>query len=339
MSDNIFICKICNKKCSNLKSLSHHLHSKHNLIYQRYFIQYIEPWFHKCPYCNNERKWTHGKFNTTCSSKECIIKSNKDGYINSNHKRKQTCFEKFNCEYPGQSDSILEKKKQTMLSKYGVENPMQSISIKNKIKETMNIKYDVDYAAQSKEIYEKIRKTCQERYGGIGFASDILFEKHKKSCFNKYGAQFPLQNKDICQKQQKFRAKHNIKNIYNNIYFDSKSEMDFYVYCLNRNLNIIYKPEPIEYIDTLNIKHQYFPDFKIENQLYEIKGTHFFDNDGNYRTPWCKGLTEDEYKKVIIRDTAKFQCMKENNVIIILHTEVIELIKNNSALLIERFKL
>lgn len=50
---------------------------------------------------------------------------------------------------------------------------------------------------------------------------------------------------------------------------------------------------------------KYFPDFKINGQLVEIKGDQFFDEKGNLRNPFTKEpLTE------------KMNCMKQNNVII-----------------------
>lgn len=340
MSDNIFICKICNKSCSTLKGLSHHLHFIHNLLYKTYFNTYIEPWFHKCPHCDKERKWSHSNYLVTCGSKLCVIEANKEGYINSNEQRKITCYNKFGCEYPGQSAIVQEKRQQSCIKKYGVSSYTKTEECKEKAIQTNLKKYGVRYPAQNQNIKEKMMHTQKEKYGGIGFASNELFNKHKNYCLNKYGAEFPLQNQTIKIQQQKSRCLNKNNNkYYNNIRFDSNTELLFYKYCLSRNLNIICKPEPIKYIDNLNHSHLYFPDFKINNQLYEIKGSCFFDKNNEYKTPWVKGLTEEEIFIRNIRDMAKYKCMQDNNVIIILDTEVNELIKTNSIDLIKKFLL
>lgn len=330
MSDDIFICKICNTNYSTLKSLSNHLSRTHKIKYKDYFNQYIEPWFHKCPYCNRERLWKHAKYNKTCGNQECLIKSQKDGYANSNIKRKETCLKKFGHEYPAQAQIVQNKMKNTMIERYGVENALQSDSIKNKVKETMIERYGVEYAAQNKDIYEKVRTTQTNLYGGIGFASSELFNKHKLYCLKILGCEFPLQNDIICRQQQHNRIINKTnKYCFNEIKFDSQSELLFYKYCCSNNFNIIIKPEPIKYIDSYNIEHLYFPDFKINNKLYEIKGKHFFNKNNEYQTPWKQGLNENEINKRNSRDEAKYKCMLDNNVIIVLDTEVQLLVEQN----------
>lgn len=62
-----------------------------------------------------------------------------------------------------------------------------------------------------------------------------------------------------------------------------------------------------DFIDRLLVCElcKYFPDFKINGQLVEIKGDQFFDEKGNLRNPFTKELL-----------TEKMNCMKQNNVII-----------------------
>lgn len=56
-------------------------------------------------------------------------------------------------------------------------------------------------------------------------------------------------------------------------------------------------------------EHFYFPDFKIGNELIEIKGDHFFDKNGNFRCPFniLDEKIQNEYK-------AKYECMLNNNI-------------------------
>lgn len=65
-------------------------------------------------------------------------------------------------------------------------------------------------------------------------------------------------------------------------------------------------------------KHIYHPDFLINNQLYEVKGGHFFDGD-KMINPYDRsqdGLYE-----------AKHQCMINNNVIILKENDINKLKK------------
>ena len=66
------ICKICGKEFENRSS---HLRLCHNMSNNEYFDKYIEPNDdHKCPYCENKRKWKAGKYCSTCGSKKCKYK-------------------------------------------------------------------------------------------------------------------------------------------------------------------------------------------------------------------------------------------------------------------------
>lgn len=58
---------------------------------------------------------------------------------------------------------------------------------------------------------------------------------------------------------------------YKGMWCDSRWELAFLIYCLDNKINIIKCNEYFEYI--LNNKtHRYYPDFKINNVYYEIKG-------------------------------------------------------------------
>ena len=54
MTDNIFICKICQKEYKDNRQLSRHIHTVHKITYKDYFDEYLEPNIdHKCPYCES----------------------------------------------------------------------------------------------------------------------------------------------------------------------------------------------------------------------------------------------------------------------------------------------
>lgn len=265
MSDNIFICKICNH---SYKSLGCHIKFSHKISVKEYFDSYIDPEDHKCPFCDNERKFggiAHGYFGT-CGSNLCtrrlvqatIIK--KYGYDKRKESREKTC-----------------------LAKFGVKS-----------------------YAKLEEQHEKAWNTIKEN-GDV----QRIIEKGKSTRLERYGVEFMAQSAH-CRKRPS-------KHIYNGISFFSKNEIAIYKFCETHNLKCRYEPydRKIEYVDALGTKHFYFPDFEIEGKLYEFKGPQFFTKDGKYRTPWKKGLNEDEIAKVDVRDDAKYNCMIDNNVTII----------------------
>ena len=91
-----------------------------------------------------------------------------------------------------------------------------------------------------------------------------------------YGTINPLQNKEILQKTKR-------KLYYNNIFFDSKPELAFYIWLKDHKIRFEYHPSLINYEFNGKI-YKYEPDFKVFNTLIEIKGLHFFEN----RNPNCK---------------------------------------------------
>lgn len=91
---------------------------------------------------------------------------------------------------------------------------------------------------------------------------------------------------------------------YKNEKFDSSWELAVWIYGKENGWDIEREPIYLEYKKG-NKLCKYFPDFKINGQLVEIKGDQFFDEKGNLRNPFTKELL-----------TEKMNCMKQNNVII-----------------------
>lgn len=62
--------------------------------------------------------------------------------------------------------------------------------------------------------------------------------------------------------------------------------------------------------------HKYFPDFLINDKIYEIKGDQFFNENNELIDPYNN--------KVLIE---KFECMMQNNVIILRETDLSPILK------------
>ncbi|MGM9968820.1 MAG: hypothetical protein ACI35S_00320 [Anaeroplasma sp.] len=168
-------------------------------------------------------------------------------------------------------------RKLTMLNKYGAETTLGKNSIiRDKILNKLKTR---DWS----DSIQKRENTCLLKFGEKSISNTEFFKR------NKY-------------KRYKF----------NEIYFDSSWEMAFYVYLKDHNIDFEYQPN-IKFEYNFNNKiHKYHPDFKVNNEIIEIKGEQFFDND-KMINPFDRAQ-DDLYE-------AKHQCMIKNNVIIIKNCE------------------
>jgi hypothetical protein len=111
---------------------------------------------------------------------------------------------------------------------------------KNKTKETVIKKYGVDNISKLDSIKEKIIKSQTEKYGGVGYLSNILKEKAESTNLKRYGSKNPLQSKRIQDKLKNINLEKlkNKCNQYNVVpLFDLNEWSDSYVYrnykCVN----------------------------------------------------------------------------------------------------------
>lgn len=149
----------------------------------------------------------------------------------------------------------------------------------------------------SKEVSNAIRlksrnKTNLERYGTINIGKFGSVE-HRQAILNKYGTD-------------------HIKNIFasytcDNLLFDSFPELCIYLFAKENGWSIEREPIALQYTFN-NTVHKYFPDFLINGELWEIKGKIYYD----------KMLLPDTI------DSAKLQCIKDNNVKLILEEDYLK---------------
>lgn len=252
-------------------------------------------------------------------------------------KSKETCLQKYGCEFSFQSENNRQKSAETMRQKYGCNNIMQTEfmrqkrsidyqsktseqkeQIRHKRKQTMMAQYGVEYYTQSEEMQQKAKSTKLERYGDENYNN---YDAAKKTNLQKYGVEHILQGQDFRLKAEqtmleKYGVAHPAQSLtfncgrknsykYNNVYFDSFPELAVYLYCINNKIKISRADITFEYI--LNeSKHVYKPDFIIDGKLIEIKGDHFFNEDGTMRNPFDS--TQDALYE------AKHQCGLSHNV-------------------------
>ena len=267
--------------------------------------------FPECPMCgkligeNINIKINRG-YTKYCSS-VCAANSNK-----TKEKRKKTTLEKYGVTNINQCQEIKDKKEKYFLNKYNVKTSLQIPSVVKQIEQDNLIKYGVKHYSQTKECQEKIQKTLSSRYGiPITNVRQIpgMSERIKQTSLKKFGVECPFQAESVKNKcRQTWFKKYGVphhtqsyetikktksKYLYDNIYFDSKPELAFYIYCIQEKI-------PIKYHPNLNFKYQYngkchyyFPDFiRLDtNQIIEIKGDHMVDqNTGKWICIWNRSL-------------------------------------------------
>ena len=217
-------------------------------------------------------------------------------------KSMKTMFNKYGVYFALQSEEIKKKCRQTSLRNYGVEYAIQSDEIKQKIKETNLKKYGYEYSSQSPIIRKKFIETLIKRYGVDNPQKSFeIKEKTKRTNIKRYGFENPMQNHKIFIKTLN-------RYSYDGMRFDSSWELAYYIWLKDNNIEFEYQPN-ICFNYTVHGKiHKYYPDFKCGNKVIEIKGNHFFDENGIMRCPYTKDVDRNEKYRI------KQKCMEENDI-------------------------
>ena len=211
-----------------------------------------------------------------------------------------------------QNNPILKEHIQNQLTSYymehyGVTNPMQLSSTVLKSKKTFIEHYGVDNNMKSELGQLEYKKAMQEKYGvDYTWQLSSVQEKSKQTNLNKYGFENAIKNNEIRKKAFDNRTK---SYYYANIHFDSAPELAMYIFLTDNNIKFEYQPDCNFLYEYDNQIHKYFPDFKIGNSFYEIKGDHFLKKDGTWQNPF--NHQQDPLFE------AKHKCALSNNIIIL----------------------
>ena len=238
----------------------------------------------------------------------CLKKYGVDNYNKTDeckNKIKATCLEKYGVDSTNKLDSKKEKIKNINLERYGVENPGLSKIFREKAKQTCLEKYGVEYVFQANTVKEKIKETNIKKYGVESF---LQTESCRNAMVTKnletFGVEYPMQNHDI-------RVANQQKYFYNNINFDSSWELAYYIWLTDNNIEFEYQPNILFEYYINDKRHIYHPDFKVNNELIEIKGNQFFDNDNNLINPYSKEKLVEKQK-----------CMYDNDIKILKYEDL-----------------
>lgn len=302
-------CKICNKKFINYAGLGSHITTMHNISKSDYYLKYINSEIPKCETCGNNTTFINLNkgFSRFCSCK-CANSNN-----NKILKWKLNNIKKYGVDNTSKLENVIEKTKQTCLEKYGYSTNLITPEQKQKTKEKLIEHYGVDSPVKSEIIRNKMKNTCIERYGFTSYSKTEEFKQN------------------ISEFNRTHTFKRTSKYYYNNSWFDSSWELAYYIWLTDNNINFIYHPNVYFEYEYNNKTYKYYPDFLINNELYEIKGDHFFDKDNNYINPFNNKNNTKAF--------LKYQCMLKNNIKILRYKDISFILNKYGKKFLKQFKI
>lgn len=221
-------------------------------------------------------------------------------------------------ENPSFFYDVEQKKKNTRLQSHGDPN----WNNRSKAEKTCLDRYGVAHPIANEDVFNKSMKTRLERYGEGNLTN---YKKIAETCMERYGHRSVWGNPDIhrrcIDKTIELYGSPNpgCKYCFDRLMFDSKPELAYYIWLRNNSIDFTFKPSISFSYEVAGQKHRYFPDFIVEGQVVEIKGDHFFKEDGTMQNPFDH--SQDELYE------AKHQCMIANDVKILCQDEYNEFIR------------
>lgn len=247
-----------------------------------------------------------------------------DENYNNREKSWKTTQEHYNVDNPFQSEEIKSIIKAKMILNHGVDNPMKSPLIRQRAIETNLSIRGVEHALQSKECLEKAHQTMLDRHGvEYALQSETFKQKSKETCKSNCGYEYYTQSPEYHKtKRHKYTSSK-----YPGITFDSKWEIRVYDFLTTNGIKFEYQPNIVFMYEFNNRTWTYHPDFRVGNNVYEIKGDHFFRiNESGHEVminPYRgKGWSDQKYKQSCDKAECKHQCMLRNNVQILRGWEI-----------------
>lgn len=291
-------CYICNRIFTRNNGLAYHLKFTHNTTFKEHYDKFVKTDDEGvCAVCGKPTSW-RGSYYLDCCSNKC-------GTIYSKDKRQATMLKKYGAKTTLESKQLRSKMEQTCEEKFGIKNPG---SFGGTIFEnTIQSKYGV------KSFLSTFTREQRTEFGKFGHTKEAE-EKYKNSMITKYGVEHPSLSEEIFKKMRR-------KYTFDNKTFDSSCELAYYIWLKDHNNDFEYQPNIVFNFNFNNeIKH-YRPDFKVRNEIIELKGLQFFENKDPNGKMLCPYHYENETEEDIIQRNAlyeaKHQCMIANNVKII----------------------
>lgn len=253
-----------------------------------------------------------------------------DPHYNNIEQIKKTNLAIRGVEFPTQDPNVIQLRQQHNLAKYNVKETVQLPKIHDLALSAIFDKYGVKSVMQVPEIREKILSSMTENYGvSCTFLIPGIYNQFKERSLAKYGFEFPSQHPNVKAKIIQTRIEHfgtgaipSKRYFYNNESFDSSSELEFWIYCIDHNIKIERSTKMYQYFVD-GCKKYYNVDFEVEGQEIEIKGDQFFRSDGTMFCPYRnKKWSDQKYNYMNRCYEAKHKCMIANGVKILRSSEL-----------------
>lgn len=256
-------CKICNKNCENLKSLSTHIVLSHKMSSKEYYdLHLLKENESKCIVCNNLTSYRNMRIGylDTCSI-ECrgLNKNIKRDYW----KGKKQSKEMIDKRIQNTNQEIKQRNwEKSNLEKYGVKNPTKLESVRNKIGESHK-----GLKKNRTDDWQKNIINSKRKNGTLNHS-----ETTKVKIKNKINEHYRL-NLD---REKYLTTSNNVKHLsgwYKGLYFRSSLELSFLVRNSHKTfISCEIKKYGIQY--SVNDKSKmYYPDYTDGEFIYEIKPT------------------------------------------------------------------
>ena len=236
--------------------------------------------------------------------------------------------------YYVQTEDFKTKSKAKKKEKYGDENYTNREQAKKTYKESTG--YETPF--ENPKVLGECINSVIDKYGSKTYCQsedyklnkDTIVEKMKKTTFDHWGV-------DSFSKTEEFKdlmvymwdnfpdlflhlvSPNKLK--YEDQYFDSIPEFCVYIYCIHHWIPISRNYTGLDYSDIRGKSHKVYPDFLINGELVEIKGAHFFNENGELYLPYrYESWSDEEYEYQSSIYTSKGRCMIDNGVKILKDT-------------------
>jgi hypothetical protein len=143
-------------------------------------------------------------------------------------------------------------------------------------------------------------------------------EKYRKECIERnrklYGQDWFFQTKQFIHSQP-----YGKRLFFDNNSFDSIPELALYVYCKDFGIPIIRNQLMyFTFVDSRKRVYRVYPDFIINDKYIEVKGAHFFKQDGTMYCPYrYPEWTDERYEYECELYKLKHECELKNGVLIL----------------------
>ena len=203
--------------------------------------------------------------------------------------------------------------RQTNMKKFGTPYYFQTKEFKDKSRKTNRKNWGTDFSAQSEQVKFKIRLSTMDHLGvPYSMMNAEVKRKRVETYRSIYGVDHPMQCSEMRRSVQK-------RYVYDGIHFDSKPEIAFYVWLKDYGVDFKYQPDECFDYEFDGMNRRYFPDFKVGDRFYEIKGDHMISESGAWICPWDHSH-DAQYD-------AKRKCAEANGVVVLTSNEYAKYLK------------